>query len=248
VGTHTSDRTPTIPAIRGRADSPLQRLIASGKRRGYLTYGQVAERLPDDDDAFSQQVGQVLRLLEKEGIPLIDQVQADKLSELHNSLYGNRSSLRVVQHWKSIPAPERMLPGADPWRNCGNVYLMQRFRVTREGSFIPLPNGPHKIGATNRPWKKRVYELRNAWLRPVARYPTPVAFALENALHRHFREFHVKRPGSRELFRLPNAEVDGFVETVAQVERCVLVAEEARLGLEIMRLEAALKRAEAALR
>jgi hypothetical protein len=110
------------------------------------------------------------------------------------------------------------------------------------------PNGPFKIGATWQ-WKKRRNELWREGLRSVTKYATVVPFRLEQALHAHFDRYRVRRlerqKGQRkntrgEGFRLPKQEIENVKETVTKVERWVLVAAEARLELEIMRLEAAL--------
>jgi hypothetical protein len=70
--------------------------------------------------------------------------------------------------------------------------------------------------------------------------------------------FRVKREGERqkgqrrnekgELFKLPKEELASFSETAMNVERLVLAAEEARLGLQIIRMQADLKRAKSRLR
>jgi hypothetical protein len=77
---------------------------------------------------------------------------------------------------------------------------------------------------------------------------TPVPIALEQQLHLHYDDFRIKRDGERrkderaneagERFRLTEQELEAFKATAAKVERWVLLAEEARLELEIMRMEA----------
>ena len=49
-----------------------------------------------------------------------------------------------------------------------------------------------------------------------------------------------------ETFRLPPPEVETFKQTVAKVEKWVLLSVEAKLELEILRAEAILARSEAA--
>jgi RNA polymerase primary sigma factor len=52
-------------------------LLESGKEKGYLTYSQVNDHLPDDD-ANPEKIDQLLMLLEREGIELIDEAEVDE--------------------------------------------------------------------------------------------------------------------------------------------------------------------------
>jgi hypothetical protein len=115
------------------------------------------------------------------------------------------------------------------------------------------PKSPHKIGATLHPFKNRSHELwRDQRLLSKAKYATVVPFELEKALHLHFDEYRLKRgerqKGQRkntagEYFRLPEEDVATFKETVATIEKWVLLSVEAELELEILRVEAVLLRA-----
>jgi hypothetical protein len=55
----------------------LKALLESGKEKGYLTYSQVNDHLPDDD-ANPEKIDQLLMLLEAEGIELIDEAEVDE--------------------------------------------------------------------------------------------------------------------------------------------------------------------------
>jgi RNA polymerase primary sigma factor len=55
----------------------LKTLLESGKEKGYLTYSQVNDHLPDDD-ANPEKIDQLLMLLEAEGIELIDEAEVDE--------------------------------------------------------------------------------------------------------------------------------------------------------------------------
>src|SRR5262249_31590739 len=55
----------------------LRALLESGKEKGYLTYSQVNDHLPDDD-ANPEKIDQLLMLLEREGIELIDESEVDE--------------------------------------------------------------------------------------------------------------------------------------------------------------------------
>src|SRR3954465_3096167 len=56
-----------------KIDDGLRALLEQGKEKGYLTYSQVNDHLPDDD-ANPEKIDQLLMLLEAEGIELIGEV------------------------------------------------------------------------------------------------------------------------------------------------------------------------------
>ncbi|HEY7152322.1 MAG TPA: RNA polymerase sigma factor RpoD [Gemmataceae bacterium] len=60
-----------------KIDDSLKALLESGKEKGYLTYGQVNDHLPDDD-ANPEKIDQLLILLEDQGIELIDESEAEE--------------------------------------------------------------------------------------------------------------------------------------------------------------------------
>src|SRR5437764_5844089 len=60
-----------------KLDEGLRALIESGKEKGYLTYSQVNDYLPDDA-VNPEKLDQLLLLLEQEGIELIDESEAEE--------------------------------------------------------------------------------------------------------------------------------------------------------------------------
>jgi RNA polymerase primary sigma factor len=60
-----------------KIDDGLKALLESGKEKGYLTYSQVNDHLPDDD-ANPEKIDQLLILLEDQGIELIDEAEAEE--------------------------------------------------------------------------------------------------------------------------------------------------------------------------
>src|SRR5271166_3155433 len=60
-----------------KIDDGLKALLESGKEKGYLTYSQVNDHLPDDD-ANPEKIDQLLILLEDQGIELIDESEVDE--------------------------------------------------------------------------------------------------------------------------------------------------------------------------
>src|SRR5215470_3066415 len=60
-----------------KMDEGLRALIESGKEKGYLTYSQVNDYLPDDA-VNPEKLDQLLMLLEEQGIELIDESEAEE--------------------------------------------------------------------------------------------------------------------------------------------------------------------------
>src|SRR5204863_6399211 len=60
-----------------KLDDGLKTLINSGKEKGFLTYSQVNEYLPDDA-VNPEKLDQLLLLLEEQGIELIDETEAEE--------------------------------------------------------------------------------------------------------------------------------------------------------------------------
>src|SRR5256714_8113607 len=60
-----------------RTDDGLKTLLEQGKEKGYLTYGQVNDYLPDNA-VNPEKLDQLLVLLEEEGIELIDESEAEE--------------------------------------------------------------------------------------------------------------------------------------------------------------------------
>ena len=56
-------------------DLDLRQLIATGRQQGYLTYAQVGKYLPDEDSS-SEKLDNLLVILDKKGIPLVDKAPA----------------------------------------------------------------------------------------------------------------------------------------------------------------------------
>ncbi len=168
---------------------------------------------------------------------------------LEGNLSRKRHELKQVRRCKAMLESKRS--GA----MFGTVYLMEMLKRVRKPLnilYVSSPDCPYKIGATKdiKSRSRKLWNRKRLVLR--ARYATTVPFLLESALHRHFDEFRVRKKDPRcegerknergELFRLPPEEAEDFKTTVAKVEQWVLVAEESRLELEILRLEAAVAR------
>src|ERR1700689_3553606 len=60
-----------------KLDEGLKTLLDSGKEKGYLTYSQVNEYLPDDA-VNPEKLDQLLMVLEEQGIELIDESEPEE--------------------------------------------------------------------------------------------------------------------------------------------------------------------------
>ena len=60
-----------------KVDEGLKTLLDSGKDKGYLTYSQVNDYLPDDA-VNPEKLDQLLLILEEQGIELIDESEAEE--------------------------------------------------------------------------------------------------------------------------------------------------------------------------
>src|SRR5438270_3261734 len=60
-----------------KIDDGLKALLESGKAKGYLTFSQVNDYLPDDA-VNPEKLDQLLLLLEEQGIELIDETEAEE--------------------------------------------------------------------------------------------------------------------------------------------------------------------------
>ena len=63
-----------------KLDEGLKALIESGKEKGYLTYSQLNDYLPDED-VNPEKLDQLLLMLEEQGIELIDESEAEERDE-----------------------------------------------------------------------------------------------------------------------------------------------------------------------
>src|SRR5207302_5907613 len=78
IANHQSKiKYPLGEGLMEKIDEGLKTLLDQGKEKGYLTYGQVNDYLPDNA-VNPEKLDQLLVLLEEEGIELIDESEAEE--------------------------------------------------------------------------------------------------------------------------------------------------------------------------
>ena len=145
-----------------------------------------------------------------------------------------KEELNLIRLCQVIPEPKRRELGTELYHRPGHVYLRCRGK-----------NKVYKIGNSGQHPKERAKALKGMHI--VSRYKTVVYKSLELAAHDHFDYCRMKsgedrQPGQRknasgERFWLLPAEVERFNETLARLERWVLMIKEAQLELKIERLQ-----------
>ena len=76
-----------------KLDDGLKTLLEQGKDKGYLTYSQVNDYLPDDA-VNPEKLDQLLILLEEQGIELIDESEAEEREPCYSNMMQYHSVLR----------------------------------------------------------------------------------------------------------------------------------------------------------
>ena len=106
----------------------VERLIALGKRKGFLTYDEVNDLLPEDV-VSTEEIDKVLEILGKEDIQLVD-AQRD-LSEIKPDLSPQELKSVVAEEEKKTPVlEEKFIPLDDPvkmyLKQMGHISLLSR--------------------------------------------------------------------------------------------------------------------------
>jgi RNA polymerase primary sigma factor len=125
----------------------IKKLLSLGKGKGYLTYDEVNNIIPEDV-VSSEQIDEILTILGNENIEIVDSVKEPKTVELREE----EDTPEVVEEAEAAPEP---LPMEDPVR----MYLRQMGQIpllTREGE-LSLAK---KIEETEDIYRKSVLDCR----------------------------------------------------------------------------------------
>src|SRR2546423_14913093 len=133
-----------------KIDDGLKALLESGKEKGYLTYSQVNDQLPDDD-ANPEKIDQLLILLEDQGIELIEESEAEEREG------GTRAAEDTVELDLSFIEEEDSRRIDDPVR----MYLTQMGEIPllKRDQEIALAK---KIEVTRKRFRRKVLECDGA--------------------------------------------------------------------------------------
>ncbi len=94
-------------------DLDLRQLISTGREQGYLTYQQVGKYLPDEDSS-SEKLDNLLVMLDKKGIPLVDKAPVTPLTptaKLYDAPTGYASEDGDDAHADDFDGDNDKLPG-----------------------------------------------------------------------------------------------------------------------------------------
>ncbi|MFM7152447.1 MAG: RNA polymerase sigma factor region1.1 domain-containing protein, partial [Gemmataceae bacterium] len=135
-----------------KLEETLKQLLEQGKEKGYLTYSQVNDHLPDDD-ANPEKIDQLLLVLESEGIELIDEAEVDEREQRGSAELddpGLDLDLSFIEEDESrrIDDPVRMY-----LTQMGNIPLLKREQE------IALAK---KIEVTRKRFRRKVLECDGA--------------------------------------------------------------------------------------
>jgi RNA polymerase primary sigma factor len=105
----------------------VERLIALGKRKGFLTYDEVNDLLPEDV-VSSEEIDKVLDILGKEDIQLVDS-QKD-IAEIKTNISAEELKVIVNEEKKAPVLEEKFIPLDDPvkmyLKQMGHISLLSR--------------------------------------------------------------------------------------------------------------------------
>lgn len=136
-----------------KIDDSLKALIESGKEKGFLTYDQVNDHLPDDD-TNPEKIDQILMMLEDQGIELIEESEAEERE--NNAAVGLDDDVRAELDLLVIDEEESRRID-DPVR----MYLTQMGEIPllRREQEIALAK---KIEVTRKRFRRKVLECDGA--------------------------------------------------------------------------------------
>jgi RNA polymerase primary sigma factor len=128
-----------------KLDDALKALLEQGKEKGYLTYGQVNDFLPDDA-VNPEKLDQLLTLLEEQGIELIDEGEAEERETVPGADDKADADLSIIEEEgdKRIDDPVRMY-----LTQMGEIPLLKRDEEIRLAK---------KIEVTRKRFRRKVLE------------------------------------------------------------------------------------------
>jgi RNA polymerase primary sigma factor len=138
-----------------KIDDSLKALLESGKEKGFLTYDQVNDHLPDDD-TNPEKIDQILILLEDQGIELIEESEAEERENTSGAVSSLDEDVRAELDLSFMDEEESRRID-DPVR----MYLTQMGEIPllRREQEIALAK---KIEVTRKRFRRKVLECDGA--------------------------------------------------------------------------------------
>src|SRR6516165_7941294 len=136
-----------------KIDEGLKALLESGKDKGYLTYDQVNDHLPDDD-TNPEKIDQILILLEEQGIELIEESEAEEREGANGAVLDDEARAELDLSFMDEEESRRI---DDPVR----MYLTQMGEIPllKREQEIALAK---KIEVTRKRFRRKVLECDGA--------------------------------------------------------------------------------------
>jgi RNA polymerase primary sigma factor len=137
-----------------KTDNGLKALLEQGKEKGFLTYDQVNDHLPDDD-TNPEKIDQILILLEDQGIELIDETEAEEREGAPSAAAVDEEIRAELEHSFADEDDSRRID--DPVR----MYLTQMGEIPllKRDQEIALAK---KIEVTRKRFRRKVLECDGA--------------------------------------------------------------------------------------
>ncbi len=137
-----------------KTEDGLKTLLEQGKEKGFLTYDQVNDHLPDDD-TNPEKIDQILILLEDQGIELIDETEAEEREGAPSAAAVDEEIRAELEHSFADEDDSRRID--DPVR----MYLTQMGEIPllKRDQEIALAK---KIEVTRKRFRRKVLECDGA--------------------------------------------------------------------------------------
>src|SRR3569623_866599 len=183
--------------------SQIKALIAQGKEKGFLTYAEVADHLPEIVDA--EQIEDIISMIQAMGIPV-----HEKAPDTEAQLFAEPAVVATAEEEED--AAEEAITNATVDDQFGRTTDPVRMYMREMGS-VELLNREGEIRIA-----KRIEEGLNEAMYAMAQYPETVAILLES--------FELHKAGKKRLAEIVTGFFDPNAEDVPPAPPPELVEEE----------------------
>ena len=99
-------------AINDKFEDDITNLIDTGKEKGYLTYGDVNDMLPEDISTSADDIDDLMTTIGSQGIDLLDAVLHAVFGAAHVAAHTITSAMTIGGMWSIV------ISGLAPWWLC----------------------------------------------------------------------------------------------------------------------------------